>query len=636
MKDGFVRVAAGTPAIVLTDTEANADEVIRLMKEAAAARAKVLALSELCLTGYTAGDLFFQRTLQEGALAALAKVVKASRGLDILAFVGLPLTAFGRLYNCAAAVHNGALLGVVPKRHLPNYGEFHELRHFANGEGEAREIELLGQTVPFGGDVLFACEEMPELVVGCEICEDMWVPVPPSAGHAMAGASVIVNLSASSEIVGKASYRELMLKSQSARLMCAYVYADAGDGESVTDLVFAGHNLIAENGAILASSKRHECGLVTADVDVGFLMSERGRRNTFGACAGTHTRVKFHLKPESPALLRFVDPQPFVPAGLGARARRCEDILDIQTHALASRMKSIGAKTAVLGVSGGLDSTLALIVATRALSALGLNARNLLAVTMPCFGTTERTLGNARALAKGLDATLYEINIRQAVAQHLADIGHDLDLHDVAYENAQARERTQVLMDLANQRGGLVVGTGDLSELALGWATYNGDHMSMYAVNAGVPKTLVRHLVRFAADTAEDEALRAALTDVLETPISPELLPPKDGAISQATEDILGPYALHDFFLYHLVRRMESPRKIARLARVAFEGEYTADVIDKWLGVFLKRFFAQQFKRSCLPDGPKIGSVSLSPRGDWRMPSDAVGKIWLKFKQNDV
>ena len=636
MKDGFVRVAAGTPDIRVADCERNAGEVIRLMRDACQAKAKLLALPELCLTGYTAGDLFSQAALKQGALEALEKIVKASKGLDVLAVVGLPLAVEGRLYNCAAVVHAGAVLGVVPKRNLPNYGEFYELRHFTPGQRAVRPIRLLGTEVPFGGDLLFCCAEMEELKVGVEICEDLWVPQAPSVGHALAGATVIVNPSASDEVVGKAAYRELLLRSQSARLVAGYLYADAGTGESSTDMVFAGHNLIAENGDILAASKRYECGLVTADLDVSYLAAERMRMNTFGVPPQTHTRVPFHLKMERLSLDRFVDPAPFVPFDEMARTRRCEDIFDIQVQGLMTRLRHIGCKNAVVGVSGGLDSTLALLVAARAFERLGLPGDGVTAVTMPCFGTTQRTHENAVKLARGLGAALKEVDIQAAVRQHFEDIGHDENLHDVTYENSQARERTQVLMDLANQMGGLVVGTGDLSELALGWATYNGDHMSMYGVNAGVPKTLVRHLVAYAAAQAEEGPLKEALLDVLATPVSPELLPPKDGVISQVTEDLVGPYELHDFFLYHMVRRMASPAKVRRLALVAFEGVYPPPVVDKWLEIFLRRFFQQQFKRSCLPDGPKVGSVTLSPRGDWRMPSDASWKLWQKNLQNDA
>lgn len=636
MKDGFVRVATGTPEIGVADCEGNAAEVIRLMRQASQVNAKVLVLPELCLTGYTAGDLFLQTTLKQAALEALEKVTKASKGLDMVTVVGLPLGVDGRLYNCAALVCGGALLGVVPKRNPPNYGEFYELRHFTPGPRQARAIQLLGKEVPFGGDILFCCAEMEDLKLAVEVCEDLWVPEAPSVGHALAGATVILNPSASDEVVGKAAYRELLLKSQSARLVAGYVYADAGMGESSTDMVFAGHNLIAENGCILAASKRYEGGLVTADLDVQYLAAERMRMNTFGAHPQTHLKVPFHLRLDKLSLDRFIDPSPFVPFDDMARDRRCEDILDIQVHGLMTRLRHTGCQRAVVGVSGGLDSTLALLVAARAFERLGLPADGVIAVTMPCFGTTHRTHENALKLAQGLGATLREVDIQASVRQHFADIGHDEAVHDVTYENSQARERTQVLMDLANQVGGLVVGTGDLSELALGWATYSGDHMSMYGVNAGVPKTLVRHLVRYAAGQAEEGPLKEALTDVLNTPVSPELLPPKDGEISQVTEDLVGPYELHDFFLYHMVRRMAPPAKIRRLALVAFEGVYPPPVIDKWLEIFLRRFFQQQFKRSCLPDGPKVGSVALSPRGDWRMPSDAGNKIWQKNLQNNA
>lgn len=630
MKDGFLRVAVGTPQIRVADCEYNAGEVIRLMEDAAKAGAKVLALPELTLTAYTCGDLFFQKTLLDGALEALTRVVKASKGSDLVLVVGLPLAVDMRLYNCAAVVQNGQILGVVPKRNPPNYGEFYELRHFAPGVAQVHPIELLGKAVPFGGDLLFVCENMPEFKLAVEICEDLWVPDAPSIGHALSGATVIVNPSASDETVGKAAYRELLLKSQSARLVCAYLYADAGEGESSTDMVFSGHDLIAEDGAILAASKRYEYGLVTTDLDIAFLAAERLRVNTFGAKPLTHTVVPFKIKPAELALNRFVDPSPFVPFGEKARARRCEDIFDIQVHGLMTRLRHTGIKTLVLGVSGGLDSTLAMLVAARALDGLKIPRSALIAVTMPCFGTTGRTRGNAENLAAGLGARLVTVDIADAVLQHFKDIGQAEDTRDVTYENAQARERTQVLMDIANKEGGLVVGTGDLSELALGWATYNGDHMSMYGVNASVPKTLVRHLVRYVAELPENESLRTTLLDILDTPVSPELLPPVDGVISQNTESLVGPYELHDFFLYHMLRRMSPPNKIRRLARNAFEGVYDEATIDKWLRVFLKRFFSQQFKRSCLPDGPKTGSVSLSPRGDWRMPSDARSDLWLK------
>ncbi len=633
MWDGFVRVAVGTPAIKVGDTEGNMNAVVALMRLAAEAGAKVLTLPELCLTGYTAGDLFLQKTLREGALEALHGVVDAGREMDLLTVIGLPMEVDGRLYNVAAVVKDGRVLGVVPKRNPPNYGEFYELRHFAPGPRQARPLRLLGRDVPFGGDILFCCEDMPDFRVGIEVCEDLWVPDAPSTGHALAGATVLCNPSASDETIGKAGYRELLLKSQSARLIAAYLYADAGQGESSTDMVYSGHNLIAENGVILAQSELYRPGLTFAEIDLDYLASERLRMNTFGTRENTHVKVPFVTAVRETSLTRRVDPAPFVPSDQAERDARCEQILAIQVNGLAQRLTHIGAKSAVVGVSGGLDSTLALIVAARAFKRLDLPISGLAAVTMPCFGTTERTYQNALKLAEGLGARLIEVDITASVRQHLKDICHDEAQHDVTYENAQARERTQVLMDLSNKLGGIVIGTGDLSELALGWATYNGDHMSMYGVNASVPKTLVKHLVAYAADQAQSAALREALLDVLDTPVSPELLPPVDGVISQKTEDIVGPYELHDFFLYHLVRRMAKPQKILRLARIAFQDAYDEATIEKWLRVFLRRFFQNQFKRSCIPDGPKVGSVTLSPRGDWRMPSDAESGLWVRSLQ---
>ncbi len=629
MRDGFVRVSVGTPAIRVGDTEGNMNAAIALMRDAAGAGAKVLTLPELCLTGYTSGDLFLQKTLRDGALAALSGVVEASRELDLLTVVGLPLEVDARLYNVAAVIKDGRVLGVVPKRNPPNYGEFYELRHFTPGPRQARPLRLLGRDVPFGGDILFVCGDMPEFSLAVEVCEDLWVPDAPSVGHALAGATLIANPSASDETIGKAAYRELLLASQSARLICGYLYADAGQGESTTDMVFAGHNLIAENGVLLKQSEPYRTGLVTAELDLQYLVSERLRMNTFGFREDTHAKVPFVTAFWETPVERFIDPAPFVPSDRAERDLRCEQILSIQESGLAQRLRHIGCKSAVVGVSGGLDSTLALIVAARAFRRLGLAMDGLAAVTMPCFGTTSRTHANALKLAEGLGAKLIEVDITASVRGHLADIGHDEAARDVTYENAQARERTQVLMDLSNKLGGIVIGTGDLSELALGWATYNGDHMSMYGVNASVPKTLVRHLVRYAADHAESPGLASALEDVLDTPVSPELLPPVDGVIAQKTEDIVGPYELHDFFLYHMVRRMAGPGKIFRLAKIAFGGVYDEATIEKWLRVFMKRFFQNQFKRSCLPDGPKVGSVTLSPRADWRMPSDAFGGLWF-------
>jgi NAD+ synthase (glutamine-hydrolysing) len=629
MLDGFVLMAVGTPAIKVGDTSGNMNAAIALMRGAAEAGAKLLTLPELCLTGYTSGDLFLQKILREGALEALRGIMEFSRDLDLMTVVGLPLEVENRLYNVAAVVKDGRILGIVPKRNPPNYGEFYELRHFTPGPRQARPLRIMGWNVPFGGDLLFECEDMPEFKVGVEVCEDLWVPDAPSTGHALAGATVICNPSASDETIGKAAYRELLLKSQSARLISAYLYANAGQGESSTDLVYSGHNIIAENGIILKQSKMYEPGLTMADVDIQYLVSERLRMNTFGARENTHVKVPFVTAMRETRIQRKIDPAPFVPSDRLERDQRCEQILAIQVNGLAQRLRHIGCKSAVVGVSGGLDSTLALIVSARAFRKLDLPLTGLNAVTMPCFGTTKRTHDNALKLAEGFGAKLIEVDITQSVLKHLQDIGHDESVHDVTYENAQARERTQVLMDLSNKLSGIVIGTGDLSELALGWATYNGDHMSMYGVNMSVPKTLVRHLVSYAADHAESEELAGALRDVLDTPVSPELLPPVDGVISQKTEDIVGPYELHDFFLYHLLRRMAKPSKILRLAKLAFQGVYDEATIEKWLRVFLQRFFQNQFKRSCIPDGPKVGSVTLSPRGDWRMPSDAKSDLWL-------
>ena len=630
MKDGYIRVGAATPPMHLGDCAANAREMIALMRQAHERKVKILAFPELSLTGYTLGDLFLQRALLDGALSGLEEVVKASSELDMVAVVGLPLSVGGRLYNCAAVVSKGAILGVVPKRNPPNYGEFYELRHFAPGPDSVKRIRLLNQEVPFGGKLLFTLAEMPELKMGVEVCEDLWVPAAPGVEHALAGATLIVNPSASDETIGKADYRKMLLMSQSARLLCGYLYCDAGPGESTTDMVFAGHNLIAENGKILSESRRYEGGLLTAEIDILDMEYERRRMNTFtsGRAEAGYEEIPFSLTLEPLELTRPVDAHPFVPQDPGERARRCEEILNIQTQGLMQRLRHTHCESAVIGVSGGLDSTLALLVAARAFEALHLPADGVLAVTMPCFGTTSRTRNNALELARQLGAQVKEVNIAEAVRVHFRDIGHDEAVHDVTFENSQARERTQVLMDLANKTNGMVIGTGDLSELALGWATYNGDHMSMYGVNASVPKTLVRHLVEYAASETGNAVLKGVLEDILATPVSPELLPPVNGEIAQCTEELVGPYELHDFYLYHVVRKGERPAKIFRLAQIAFEGRYDQATLLKWLKSFYWRFFAQQFKRSCVPDGPKVGSVTLSPRGDWRMPSDAVVRLW--------
>lgn len=631
MKDGFITVATATPQVAVADCEANTQAILACINEMAAAHAKVMVLPELCITGYTCSDLFWQTKLLDEAEAALSVIAEESRQVDALITVGMPLRVAGKLLNVAAILCRGKVLGFVPKVNLPAYNEFYETRHFTSGSADMGTVQFCGEEIPVGTNLLFSCENMVDLCVAAEICEDLWVPNPPSVHHALAGASVICNLSASDEMVGKGSYRRDLVAGQSARLVCAYLYATAGEGESTTDLVFGGQNLIAENGTVLAESATFENEINVATIDVQRLASERRRMSTFPAAESKEYReISFALVEEETKLARFFDADPFVPSNADQLSDRCEEILNIQALGLKKRLAHTHAKSAVVGISGGLDSTLALLVTARAFDMLGLPRKGIVAVTMPGFGTTDRTYNNAVAMIKSLGATFKEVPIAKAVMQHFADIDHDASIHDVTYENSQARERTQILMDIANQANGFVIGTGDLSELALGWATYNGDHMSMYAVNASVPKTLVRHLVRHYADTSADEVLAGVLYDVLDTPVSPELLPPEDGAISQKTEDLVGPYELHDFFLYQMLRMCFPPAKIYRVAKEAFAGRYSSETILKWLRTFYWRFFSQQFKRSCLPDGPKVGSVAVSPRGDLRMPSDACVSAWIK------
>ncbi len=631
MKDGFIRVAAATPDMKVADPVFNAEKIWEMIEEGKEKGAKVMVFPELALTGYTCGDLFLQDVLVEKAKDELKELIKKTEGMDMLAFVGLPWEKNGKLYNVAAAIWNGELLGLVTKTNMPNYSEFYELRHFNPGPIAPEEEEWNESYVPFGSNILFKCANVPGLVIAGEICEDVWVMSPPSISHAKAGATVIVNCSASDETTGKHLYRNNLISGQSARLVCGYIYANAGEGESTQDLVFGGHNIIAENGTILANSKRFQNGVIYADLDLERIRSERRRMTTFQMTANMedYDFVEFELDEDELALERFIDPAPFVPSDEATRNERCEEILTIQAMGLKKRLAHTGCKNAVIGISGGLDSTLALLVLAKAFDMLNIPRENILSVTMPCFGTTDRTYNNACVLTHKLGAELKEVVIKEAVNIHFRDIDHDSNVHDVTYENSQARERTQVLMDLANKYNGMVIGTGDMSELALGWATYNGDHMSMYGVNASVPKTLVRHLVRYYADTCGDEELAAVLYDILDTPVSPELLPPTEGQISQKTEDLVGPYELHDFFMYYILRYGYRPSKIFRLAKIAFKGEYSDDIIYKWLNTFYRRFFAQQFKRSCLPDGPKVGSVAVSPRGDLRMPSDAARRIWM-------
>lgn len=696
MIEGFLRVAVATPKIKVADVRFNTDAVLREIGEADRQGVSLLVFPELVLTAYTCADLFHQTILIERAAAALDEVAEATRRTQLVAVVGVPYMVDHKLYNCAAVLHAGRILALVPKKNLPNYSEFYERRWFT--PGQARVVTLTHRSavtgeeyaIPFGMNILVEALDRPDFRLACEICEDVWVLDPPSTRHVLAGATVIANTSASDETVGKDSYRRELIRSTSARLVSVYCYANAGDGESTTDLVFGGQDIIAENGSVVTEGKRFDTGLYIADVDLQRITQERARMTTFpdidDALRDEYSIVKFRfteattrvepktlagqLAADAADLRRYVDPKPFVPSGAAERNARCDEIFTIQALGLKKRLEHTGCQSAVIGISGGLDSTLALLVIARAFDMLGLPRENIISVTMPAFGTTDRTYRNAVTLTRLLHATLREINIKAAVLQHFQDIGHDPEDHSVVYENAQARERTQILMDIANQSNGIVIGTGDLSELALGWATYNADHMSMYGVNAGVPKTLVRYLVKFVADTSEDADLARCLNDIFDTPVSPELLPPTgDGQISQKTEDLVGPYELHDFFLYQILRYGFGPRKVYALALHAFSEEnqagthaksgvtakssggatpacevtaavtetlpagqaeaYDAATILKWLRKFYWRFFSQQFKRSCLPDGPKVGSIAVSPRGDLRMPSDAVVAIWI-------
>ncbi len=629
MKDGFIKCAAITPEITVGDTLANAKKTVDSVKSAVKAGVKLAVFPELCITGYTVGDLLLQDRLLASTDEAVAYVLQHTKNDDIVFAIGAPLVKFGKLFNCAIVAYKGEILGVVPKINIPNYGEFYEARHFTSGEGIVNsEITVAGRNCPFG-QAVFVNTYDKDYSFGVEICEDMWVANPPACDLVSKGARIILNLSASDEVVGKSAYRRLLVQSLSGRLNCGYVYADAGEGESTTDVVFAGHNLIAESGSILAESKPFADGVAISEIDVKKCAYEVRRNNTAYSCQQDAV-IYFDQKPEECKLTRKVSDMPFVPYGEEERKERCELILTMQAKGLLKRIKHTGSKKLVVGLSGGLDSALALLVMVKAADMAGLDRKSVLAVTLPCFGTTKRTKSNAQILAEGLGVDFKEVNIAKSVTQHFEDIGQQKDKYDVTFENAQARERTQVLMDIANRSGGLVIGTGDLSELALGWATYNGDHMSMYGVNASIPKTLVRYLVKYYADTASEEKVSKALYDILDTPVSPELLPTKDGEISQCTENIVGPYELHDFFIYYAVRWGFEPLKIYRLAKYAFAGRYEDGTILKWLKSFYKRFFSQQFKRSCVPDGPKVGSVTLSPRGDWRMPSDASSRVWLE------
>lgn len=641
MKYGFVKTACASPRLKVADCNFNSEQIICAAKDAAKNGASVIVFPELSITGYTCGDLFFQRTLQNASEVQLKRIISETAKLDSVIFVGLPVPRAEGIYNCAAAIKGGELLALFAKSYLPNYGEFYERRHFTPFQQNMNTqfIDFAGfEEVPFGTDILIQDEKDSAITIGCELCEDLWVPVPPSSRHILAGATIIANLSGGNEIIGKADYRRSLVKSHSARSLCAYLYANAGLDESTQDMVFAGHNLISENGTLLAESSLFSGETIYADIDVERLCQERRRTTSFGFSANNNTfnssyvivQIKMNVEKAAGEFSRYVDPHPFVPSDKDKRTQRCLEVITLQAQGLAKRLRHIKCQSAVIGLSGGLDSTLALLITCRAFDLCGIERSKVTAITMPCFGTTDRTYNNACSLAKECGATLKEVPIADAVRQHFADLGHDESLHDVTYENCQARERTQVLMDYANKTNGIVIGTGDLSELALGWCTYNGDHMSMYGVNSSIPKTLVRYLVQWFAEASEDaknEKFASVLKDILDTPVSPELLPPKEGVISQVTEDLVGPYELHDFYLYYLLRFGFSPAKIYFLAQNA-NLPYGKDVILKWLKTFYRRFFTQQFKRSCMPDGAKVGTINLSPRGDWRMPSDAVYSAW--------
>ncbi len=634
MKDGYVRVEVVTPDIKVADCIFNTEQICSRIDKAYDAQVSVIVFPEMCITGYTCNDLFLQDTLLSDAQKSLAMITEYTKGKNMLTVVGLPFEYCNKLYNVAAVIKDGVILGLVPKKYIPNYNEFYERRQFTEGFDKAVKVCVAGQQTYMGSRILFRCSDFEKLVVGVEICEDLWTPLPPSVSHAMNGATLIVNPSASNETVGKEDYRRSLVTGQSARLVCAYAYASSGDGESTQDIVFGGHDIIAENGTLLAETSLFANNSVINDIDFDRINSERRRMSTFTSATDNdeYTVVDFSLAgTEYTSLVRFIDPHPFVPENEATRNKRCEAILSIQAMGLKKRLAHIGCKNVVIGISGGLDSTLALLVAARAYGLLGLDMSGIHAVTMPGFGTTDRTYDNAVKMIKSLGCTFHEISIRESVTRHFEDIGHDINVHDVTYENGQARERTQILMDIANKVNGIVIGTGDMSELALGWATYNGDHMSMYGVNASVPKTLVRHLVRYYAEVLADSTLAKVLYDVLDTPVSPELLPPdENGQIEQKTEDLVGPYELHDFFMYYILRFGIHPAKLYRIACAAFRPDYSEETILKWLKTFYRRFFAQHFKRSCLPDGPKVGTVAVSPRGDLRMPSDACARIWLK------
>lgn len=636
MNYGYVKVAAAVPRVKVADCRFNTEQIEKEIIIADGKGVQIIAFPELCITGYTCGDLFAQQLLLEEAEIGLIRILNDTRQMDIISILGMPVACNGVLLNVAVVIQKGKVLGVIPKTYLPNYKEFYEKRWFTSAcEVHESSIRLCGQVVPMGRNLLF---ETADVTFGVEICEDLWAPIPPSSVLALQGAELLFNLSADTEAIGKHAYLRSLIGQQSARCISGYVFSSCGFGESTTDVVFAGNGLIYENGNLLAASKRFsfEEQMVAGEIDVDYLRAERRVNTTFAACRAncvSEPAVRIsteYVNGKDLNLTRTYNPHPFVPQG-AALDERCEEIFSIQMSGLAQRLVHTKAQSAVVGISGGLDSTLALLVCVKTFDKLGWSRRGIIGVTMPGFGTTDRTYTNAVNLMKALGVTIREVSIKEACIQHFKDINHDIDVHDVVYENAQARERTQILMDIANQTRGLVIGTGDLSELALGWATYNGDHMSMYGVNTGIPKTLVKHLVKWVAENGMDDASRGTLLDIVDTPISPELIPAdENGNISQVTEDLVGPYELHDFFLYYFIRCGFPPSKIFFLAARTFKGVYDEETIRKWLQTFYRRFFSQQFKRSCLPDGPKVGSISLSPRGDWRMPSDAGSEMWWK------
>lgn len=642
MKHGFVKVACCTPECKVANVDYNVDRIIEQMIEANEEHCKIVVFPELSVTSYSCGELFSQDLLIRQAEIGMKKLLKKSVGMEPLFFVGMPMEYRNSFYNVAVAFSKGKILGVIPKTFLPNYNEFYEARYFTRGHQKPIQISWLEQEqIWFGTSLLIQVPQVKGLIIGAELCEDLWTPCPPSSFHSLAGATIIVNLSASDEITGKAEYRRSLVLNQSARLMTGYLYASQGEGESTSDLVYGGHCLIGENGILLGENEPFDSKMIISEIDIQRLCHERRKISTFQESIKSnelrldeYIYVECNMHDLNTVLTRKIDPMPFVPQNRDTREQRCSEILAIQANGLKKRLEHTKAQSAVIGISGGLDSTLALLVTVRAFDMLDIPRSQILAVTMPGFGTTDRTYQNSLEMIRQFQVTLREINICEAVNVHFKDIGHDPQKQDVTYENSQARERTQILMDLANQSGGLVIGTGDMSELALGWATYNGDHMSMYGVNVSIPKTLVRHLVQYYAEKCELEKLREVLLDVLDTPVSPELLPPTQGQISQKTEELVGPYELHDFFLYYILRFGFQPEKIYRLSQIAFEHQYSDEEIKKWLATFYRRFFSQQFKRSCLPDGPKVGTVAVSPRGDLRMPSDADGTMWLKQIEN--